>query len=84
VELVANGEAEAAIAQPMEALLQPGVEIVGLLPPELQSPKNFTFAVGLMTTAKEPEAARSLIQYLVGSRVQSALKSKGMEPGAGE
>ena len=32
-ELVANGEAEVAIAQPMEALLQPGVEIVGPLHP---------------------------------------------------
>jgi len=84
VELVANGESDAAIAQPMEALLQPGVEIVGLLPAELQSPKNFTFAVGVMTTAKEPDGARSLIKYLVGPSVQSVLKSKGMEPGTGD
>jgi molybdate transport system substrate-binding protein len=84
VELVANGEAEAAIAQPMEALLQPGVEIVGLLPTELQSPKNFTFAIGVMTIAKEPDAAHSLIKYLVGPSVQSVLKSKGTEPGQGD
>jgi molybdate transport system substrate-binding protein len=81
VELVAKGEAEVAIAQPMEAILQPGVEIVGLLPSELQNPANFTFAAGQTTTAKEPNTARSLIQYLVGPAVQSALRTKGMEPG---
>jgi molybdate transport system substrate-binding protein len=54
VELVANGEAAAAIAQPMEALLQPDVEIVGLLPAKLQTPRNFTFAAGVMATAREP------------------------------
>ncbi len=81
VELVAEGEAEVAIAQPMEALLQPGVEIVGLLPAELQNPLGFTFAVGQMAVAKEPDAARSLIQYLIGPAVQSVLKSRGMQPG---
>jgi len=84
VELVANGEADAAIAQPMEALLQPGVEIAGLLPGELQSPANFTFAAGVMTRTSEPDAARSLIGYLTGPSVQSVLKSKGMEAGKGE
>jgi molybdate transport system substrate-binding protein len=83
VELVAKGDAELAIAQPMEALLQPGVEIVGLLPSELQSPPNFTFTIGQMAIAKQPDAARSLIQYLVGPAVQSILKGKGMEPGPG-
>jgi molybdate transport system substrate-binding protein len=81
VELVSKGEAEIAIAQPMEALLQSGVEIVGLLPSELQDRPNFTFTVAQMTVAKEPNAARSLIQHLVGPVVQSALKNKGMEPG---
>jgi molybdate transport system substrate-binding protein len=80
VELVAKGEAEVAIAQPMEALLQSGVEVVGPLPSELQDPPNFTFTVGKMTATKEPDAARALIAYLVGPVVQSALKSKGMEP----
>jgi molybdate transport system substrate-binding protein len=82
VELVAKGDAELAIAQPMEALLQPGVEIVGLLPSELQSPPNFTFVVGQMARAKESDAAHSFIQFLIGPAVQAVLKSKGMEPGA--
>jgi molybdate transport system substrate-binding protein len=82
VELVAAGEAEMAIAQPMEALLQPDVDIVGYLPSELQDPRSFTFTVGQMSVAKQPDAAIALIRYLVGPSVQSALKSKGMEPGA--
>jgi molybdate transport system substrate-binding protein len=82
VELVAAGEAEMAIAQPMEALLQPGVEIVGYLPSELQEPRSFTFTVAQMSVAKQPDAAVALIRFLAGPSVQSALKSKGMEPAA--
>ena len=80
VELVAKGEVEMAIAQPMEALLQPGVEIVGLLPLELQDPPNFTFSVSLVVGAKEPEAAQSLIAFLTGATVAPVLKMKGMYP----
>jgi molybdate transport system substrate-binding protein len=80
VELVANGEAEFAIAQPMEALLQSGVEIVGLLPPELQNRASFTFSVGELANARESSAAHALIEYLKSPSVQSALRSKGMEP----
>jgi len=83
VELVANGEADAAIAQPMEALLQPGVEIAGLLPGELQSPANFTFAAGVMTRTSEPDAARSLIGYLTGPSAQSVLKSRAWKQARG-
>jgi molybdate transport system substrate-binding protein len=84
VELVAAGEAEIAIAQPMEALLQPGVEIAGYLPSELQEPRSFTFTVAQMSVAKQPDAAVALIRFLVGPSVQSALKSKGMEPAASQ
>ena len=81
VELVANGEVELAIAQPMEALLQPGVEIVGLLPSELQNPASFTFSAGELANAKDRTAAQALLEYLRSAPVQSALGSKGMEPG---
>jgi len=81
VELVANGAAEVAIAQPMEALAQPGVEIVGLLPIELQNPASFTFSAGEVANAKDQTTAHALIEYLRSAPVQSALKRKGMEPG---
>ena len=81
VELVANGEAELAIAQPMEVLLQPGVEIVGLLPSELQNPASFTFSAGELASAKDRTAAHALIEYIRSAPVQAALSSKGMGPG---
>ena len=81
VEVVANGEAEMAIAQPMEVLAQPGVELVGLLPKELQDPPNFTFSASILVAAKQPQSAQALIQFLSGPAAAAVLKAKGMEPG---
>ncbi len=81
VDVVARGEAEIAIAQPMEVLAQPGVELVGLLPPELQDRPSFVFSASILAAAKEPEAAQALIQFLSGPVAASVLKAKGMEPG---
>ena len=80
-EVVARGQAEIAISQPMEVLAQPGIELVGLLPPELQDPPNFTFSMSITTAAKEPGAARALIQFLSAPAAAAVLKAKGMEPG---
>jgi molybdate transport system substrate-binding protein len=80
-EVVARGKAEIALSQPMEVLAQPGIELVGLLPPELQDPPNFTFSVSIATAAKEPGAARALIAFLSAPAAAAVLKAKGMEPG---
>jgi molybdate transport system substrate-binding protein len=80
-EVVARGDAEFAISQPMEVLTQPGTELVGLLPAELQDPPNFTFSMGMMSVAKERQAGQALIQFLSGPTAASVLKAKGMEPG---
>jgi molybdate transport system substrate-binding protein len=81
VDVVARGDAEIAIAQPMEVLNQPGVRLVGLLPPQLQDTPNFTFCAGILALAKETEAAKALIQFLTGPAAASVLKAKGMSPG---
>jgi molybdate transport system substrate-binding protein len=80
VELVANGQADIAIAQPMEALQQAGVQVVGALPAELQDPPHFTFVVAQMTASTQPKMARLLIQFLTNSSVQSMLQKSGMAP----
>lgn len=80
VELVARGEAELALAQPMEVLGEPALELVGLLPPELQDPPGFTFSMGVLSAAKQRPAALALIQFLSGPAVASVLKARGMEP----
>ena len=79
-ELLANGEVEMAIAQPMEVLAQPGIELVGLLPQELQDPPNFTFSAGILVVARQPQAARALIRFLSGPAAAAVLKAKGMQP----
>jgi molybdate transport system substrate-binding protein len=81
VDVVARGEAEIAIAQPMEVLAQPGVELVGLLPPELQDPRSFVFSASVLAPAEERQAAEALIRFLSGPAAASVLKAKGMDPG---
>jgi molybdate transport system substrate-binding protein len=80
VDLVEKGDAEIAIAQPMEILRKPGVELAGLLPAELQDLPNFLFAAGVLASAKEPQAARELIRFLSSSSAAAVFKANGMNP----
>jgi molybdate transport system substrate-binding protein len=80
VDLVARGEAQIAISQPMEVLGKAGVELVGLLPTELQDPPNFVFSAGVPLGAKEPEAAQALISFLLGRTAAFASRARGMNP----
>lgn len=80
VELLADGEVDWAIAQPMEALLQHGVDIVGPLPAALQDTPNFTFAAGQMSVAAQPEAARLLIGFLTSGPAAMQFSKAGMVP----
>ena len=81
VQLVAKGEAEIAVVNTPVILGEPGVELVGPLPAELQNTTDFVFFVGVGVTAKEPEAAKTLIQYLLGPDAARVIKAKGLEPG---
>ena len=81
VDVVSRGEAELAISQSMEVLAQPGVELVGLLPPELQDPPNFVFAASILVTARDQEGAKSLIEFLSGPVAAAVFRVKGMTPG---
>jgi molybdate transport system substrate-binding protein len=78
--LVARGEAELAISQPMEILAQPGVEFVGLLPRELQDMRNFVFSAAILNGAKEPKAGKALMHFLAAPSSIAVLRAKGMEP----
>ena len=77
-ELAARGEAEIAITQISEIVPVPGVDLVGPLPQELQ---NITvFAAGIGSNAKEPDAARALVNFLTGPG-SVEIKKTGMDPG---
>jgi molybdate transport system substrate-binding protein len=80
-EILAKGQAELAIVQPIAVLNYPGVDLVGPLPAELQNMTDFVFLAGIGANAKEPAAAKALIQFLLSPAAARVIKTKGMEPG---
>ena len=82
-EVVAKGEAELAVSQTADLLLNSaGADYVGPLPSELQNTSDFLFFGGILTGAKEADAAKAFIRYLVSPEAARVIKSKGMEPGS--
>lgn len=81
-EILAKGEAEMGIVQPMVVLSVPGVELVGPLPAELQNTTDFEFLAGVGASAKEIETAYAFIKYLLAPDAARVIKAKGMEPGS--
>jgi molybdate transport system substrate-binding protein len=81
VDLVANGEAEMALANTPIIVAKAGVELAGPIPSELYD--DFAFKIGVGANAKQVDASKSLIQYLLSSDSSRIFKAKGVEPGAG-
>lgn len=77
-ELVAKGEVELGLVVITQILTTPGVELVGPLPPEIQSYVMFT--AGVSSNSKQPEASRQLIQFLTSRTAIAVIKAQGMEP----
>jgi molybdate transport system substrate-binding protein len=82
VDLVANGEAEMALANTPIIVAKAGVELAGPIPSELYDARDFAFKIGVGANAKQVDASKSLIQYLLSSDSR-IFKAKGVEPGAG-
>jgi molybdate transport system substrate-binding protein len=76
-ELIANGEAELGLHQISEILPVKGVKLVGPLPAEIQN--YTTYAAGVGTEAKQPEAAHAMLKLLTGAAADGVLKARGME-----
>jgi molybdate transport system substrate-binding protein len=72
---VGRGEIELGVHQISEILPVPGVKLVGPLPPEIQ--KWTTYTAALMTGAAAPDAARTLMRYLVAASSRTAFTSRG-------
>jgi molybdate transport system substrate-binding protein len=77
-ELVAQGEAEMAVQQVPELMAVPGIQFVGPLPPELQI--ITVLSTGVLTGARQAEAAKALIDFLKTPAAARVFKAKGMEP----
>src|SRR4051812_42456205 len=77
-ELVAKGDIELGMVVITQILTTLGVDLVGPLPPEIQS--YITFTGGVSTGSRYPNATRDLIQFLRGPAVLPVIKAQGMEP----
>jgi molybdate transport system substrate-binding protein len=76
--VVAKGEAEIGFQQISELRPVKGIDIIGELPPGAQ--RVTVFAAGIPATAKQPEAARELIQWLASPAVYPVIRKTGLEP----
>jgi molybdate transport system substrate-binding protein len=77
VQLLLKGEVDLAVQQFSE-LTVPGVQIVGPLPGDLQSVTAYVAAIPV--NAKEPAAAKALIDFLRSPGAIAVMKSKGLDP----
>ena len=76
--VVATGEFEIGFQQISELRPVKGIDIVAELPPGAQ--RVTYFAAGIPITAKNPEAAKALIQWLASPVAYDAIKRSGVEP----
>jgi molybdate transport system substrate-binding protein len=76
--LVARGEADLGFQQLSELIGQPGIEVLGPLPPEIQAVT--IFSAGLSSASHEREAARAVVAYMASAETGDTKRRYGMEP----
>jgi molybdate transport system substrate-binding protein len=78
-EALRAGKANFSIGPTSELVQEPGIEVVGLLPPDLQLVQTFTAAI--VSDSQKPKAAERLIDFLSSGsdRLLAAIKRAGME-----
>ena len=75
--LLISGEAELAVQQKPELISVPGIDIAGLLPPDLN--KVTAFAAGVAADSKNADAAKALIKFLQSPEAVKVLKASGFD-----
>jgi molybdate transport system substrate-binding protein len=77
-EKLVTGEADLAVQQISELKQVAGIEIVGPIPHQLQTPA--VFSAGLMAASNKPEPAERLLRFLASPEVATVLRESGLEP----
>lgn len=77
-EIIAHGEADFGCQQRSELMPVKGIDIVGLLPPEVQLMTEFSAA--LVRDAQQPEAGRALLRFLSSPANAAAIEATGLQP----
>jgi molybdate transport system substrate-binding protein len=75
--LVANGTVELGFQQLSELLTLPGIDVIGPLPPQIQT--ITLFSGGVSPGCDRPEAARALLSYLAAPAAAALKEQFGME-----
>ena len=75
---VARGEVEIAVITIPFIALEPGAELAGLLPNELQQIVVYTASIG--SGSKQPDAAMAFVKSLTTPAAAAVIKSKGLDP----
>jgi molybdate transport system substrate-binding protein len=75
---VAKGEVDIGVVSIPFILAEPGAELLGPLPPELQH--YVVYSAGVGAGAKDVNAARAFINFFSNPGPRSVLKSHGLEP----
>jgi len=76
---VASGQVDLGALLINEIMAQPGVDVAGPLPAELQTYTAFTS--GVAAASKNAAAAKALVDHLRSPDARAAFKAKGQEPG---
>ncbi len=76
--VVAAGEVEYGFSVVSDGAGRSDVELLGLLPPEIQY--WVTFVAGAATDAKDPASAQSFLKFMVSPEVRLILKANALEP----
>jgi molybdate transport system substrate-binding protein len=74
--IVASGEADIGLQQVSELMSNPGVDVVGLLPAELQ--QITVYSAGITANAREAEAAKAFIRFISAPAAAPIYAAKGL------
>ena len=77
--LIVSGEVDIGFQQISEIMLYPGIQYVGPLPADMQH--ITVFSGGIHAAAKQPDAARALVKFILSPAALPFIKHSGLEQG---
>jgi molybdate transport system substrate-binding protein len=79
MKLLADKEVDVGLTFVSEIITEPGVEVVGPLPESISTPTRLSGFIG--ANAKDPKAAKELLDYLSSAEAAKVYTERGMVPG---
>ena len=76
--LVARSEVELGFQQLSELKDVPGIDVIGMLPPEIQ--KITVFSAAVCTASDHRAAVRAFLSFLASAEAEPTMRRHGMEP----